>query len=239
MEKTTFTHKYTELSNETIAKRVNEMLSIRETIDTTNAVVKFSQGNRKTGTLIPSVSLIPIADCRNCKNCKNGCYAVKHMCIYPSVKNQVANNSAIAHKDITKYFEQILEFVRFRVFFRYHIQGDILSREYFAYMVRIAELVPSCKFLAFTKCFDIVNDFIKDNGELPKNLNIIFSDWKGMKMDNPYNLPVSSPIWEDGTKGDNCTEKTYLCNGFCEECAKSNTKCWNAQKGDTILFEAH
>lgn len=239
MEKTNFKHNYCELSNEAIAKRVNEMLAIRKTIDPTTAVVKFSEGNRKTGTLIPSVSLIPIADCSNCKSCKNGCYAIKHLCIYPSVKNQVANNSAIAHNNIDGYFASILEYTKFRAFFRYHIQGDILNDAYFAGMVKVAKVNKHCKYLAFTKCFDIVNRWIDENGNLPKNLKIIFSDWKGLQMDNKHNLPVSSPLWKDGTKGDNTTNKTYLCNGFCEECAKVNKGCWDAKKGDTILFEAH
>jgi len=239
MKKTNFTHHYTELSNETIAKRVNKILSVRASVNVKEAIVKFSEGNRKTGTLIPSVSLAPIIDCKNCKSCKNGCYAIKHMCIYPSVINQVANNSAIAHNDMSRYFAEIEDYIRFRAFFRYHIEGDILDDDYFKYMVEIAIRNQHCQFLAFTKCFDIVNRYIDNNGDLPKNLHIIFSDWKGLEMDNHHNLPVSSPLWSDGTKGDNCTEKTYLCNGFCEECAKNNTKCWNAQKGDTILFEAH
>ena len=239
MEKTNFTHRYTEISSDAIKTRLQKMLAFRADVDTNKEDVRFSYGNRKTGMLIPSVSLIPVADCGNCKHCAKGCYDIKHDVIYPSVQKNRAINSAIAHNNIAKYFAQIKEEIRFRAFFRFHIGGDILNSDYFSRMVQLAKDVPSCKILAFTKEYTIVNEYISNNGNLPQNLIIIFSDWKGMKMENPFNLPISSPIWEDGTTGNNVTEKRYICSGFCEECAKTNTKCWNAQKGDTILFEAH
>lgn len=239
MKKTNFNHRYTEISADAVRGRIQKMLAFRNGVDADNAGVKFSQGNRKTGSLVPSVSLIPIVDCGNCKTCSRGCYAIKHVCIYPSVQKQVANNSAIAHRRPEKYFADIRNEVRFRSFFRWHVQGDILDGNYFENMVRIAIDTPNCQFLAFTKMFDIVNSWIDNNGPLPANLHVIFSDWKGLEMNNRHGLPVSSPIWNDGTTGKNVTEKRTLCTGFCEECARTNTGCWSAAKGETILFEAH
>ena len=109
-------------------------------------------------------------------------------------------------------------------------------------MVGIAKRTPTCEFLAFTKMYDIVNEFIGYAGGLdamPKNLHIIFSDWKGAEFENPYNLPVSSPIWADGTKGPHCTDDAFVCPGSCEECAEAWEGCWAAKSGQTILFEAH
>jgi len=237
--KTNFTHKYTEISSEAIKNRINKMLEYRNGINVESAHVKLSFGNRKTGALVPSVSTIPIVDCGNCKVCSKGCYDIKHVCIYPNVQISRANNSAILQQDRKRFFAEIEAQVRFYAFFRWHVGGDIKDLDYLDNVVRIARNIPTCQFLIFTKMYDLVNNYISSNGELPNNLHLIFSDWRNAEFDNPFNLPISSPIWEDGTKGAHTTNKTFLCSGYCEECARINQGCWNAKKGDTILFEAH
>ena len=76
---------YYELSAEKIASRVRSMVSIRKNYIETGVdglTVRFSTGNRKTGANVPSVSLIPVADCGNCKVCAGGCYDVRNVCFH-------------------------------------------------------------------------------------------------------------------------------------------------------------
>lgn len=238
-EKLTGKHRYAEFGYEAIRKRVQAMLAFRDEVDVENAHVKFSYDNRKTGALVPSVSLIPVADCGNCKVCSRGCYDVRNVCFQKTVQKARANNSAIFKDDPLRYMLEIKSAVKFLRFFRWHVGGDIKDPAYLTSMVAIAEETPTCEFLAFTKQYDIVNQYLDLHGDFPKNLHIIFSDWRGAEFENPYNLPVSSPLWADGTKGPHCTDNVHMCQGDCTACAEVNGGCWSAERGQTILFEAH
>ena len=64
-------------------------------------------------------------------------------------------------------------------------------------MCRIAAHNPRTRFLAFTKAFNIVNDY-ENRSTLPRNLAVIFSGWPGMKIDNPHRHRIA---WmQDGTE---------------------------------------
>ena len=236
---TSFNHHYVEFSADSIQRRVAQMVEFRDQVDVANSHVKFSYDNRKTGALVPSVSLIPVADCGNCAVCARGCYDVRNVCFQKTVQKARANNSAILRDDPAKYWREIEQRVSSLRFFRFHIGGDIKDNDYLSHIAGIALRNPFCDFLVFTKMYGIVNDFIDAHGSLPENLHIIFSDWRGAEMDNPHNLPVSSPLWPDGTRGEHCTDDTIMCNGNCSECAEVGGGCWGAKKGQTILFEAH
>lgn len=236
---TQFKHNYKEFGTEAIRKRVNQMLEFRNEVDVENAHVKFSYDNRKTGALVPSVSLIPVADCGRCALCSHGCYDVRNVCFQKTVQKSRANNSAIYHKDPEKYFGDIQAAVRFHRYFRWHVGGDIVDELYLEEMVRIAKVTPGCEFLAFTKMTRIVNNYIRTHGGFPKNLHIIISGWRGDRDENPYKLPVSSPVWPDGQQSCMVTKRATWCPGDCTACAEINGGCWGAKKGDTILFEAH
>lgn len=238
---TQFKHSYKEFGADAVRKRIQSMLAFRDEVNVEEAHVKFSTGNRKTGAQVPSVSLIPVADCGNCAICARGCYDVRNVCFQTTVQRARANNSAIYKVDALKYFREIREYIiKKRVrFFRWHVGGDIKDTYYLRNVADIALATPECQHLAFTKMYDIVNSFLMMGYKIPDNLHIIFSDWRGAEFDNPYEMPVSSPLWPDGTKGPHCTDKTFLCPGSCEECAANGVGCWVAGKGDTILFEAH
>lgn len=234
-------HQYIEFKHDTVAARVGKMVMMRGEVDVANEHIRISYGNRKTTAMVPNISLIPEADCgHNCKVCMKGCYDIRHVCCYTASQRQRAINSAIAHQDLPRYFKEIKAHAQFHRAWRYHVGGDILSPAYLTGMVDVAQKVPTCQFLAFTKQFGIVNDYLDDHAEgFPDNLHIIFSDWRGLEMNNPHNLPVSSPIWKDGTTGSHVTEKIFMCRGNCAECATMGEGCWTAKSGDTILFEAH
>lgn len=230
------------MREDSVQKRVKEMLTLRDEIspvDVKERHIKLSYDNRKTTALVPSVSLIPVADCGNCELCARGCYDVRHVCMYKQTKAQRANNSALLKYDRLRYFEEIAMHAHFLRFFRWHVGGDIKDMDYLERMVKVAKEVPGCEFLVFTKMFRIVERYLKENGEFPENFHLILSGWKGDKTTNPYRLPVSTPVWPDGEKSGMATEKEIWCGGNCADCAACHGGCWGAQKGDTVLFKAH
>lgn len=238
---------YNEFSIDAVTRRVNKMVSFRneyENGDLSALHIRISKGNRKTGFAVPSVSLIPVADCAHCETCKSGCYDVRNVCYQETVQRSRAINSAILRKDPARYFDEIAKAVRGFRFFRWHIGGDLVSRSYFLRVVEIAENTPKCDFLIFTKLYGVVNRFIDEGGNIPENLHIVFSDWRGEKMPNPHKIPVSSPVWFDKEgneleRGKNTTAKFYWCPGLCEECAENGSGCFGLKRGETILFKAH
>lgn len=185
------------LTADKIAARLRGMMMARAEYEKNvgDFHVYISQGNRKTGA-IPSVSLIPVADCINCKSCAGSCYDLRNDCIYNGVRDSRAKNSAIWRRDPERYFNEISAFCRLSWprFFRWHIGGDIQTVSYLAGMVRVAVENPTVNFLAYTKSNRIVNSFIKNGGQIPENLTIIFSNWFGAILENPYNFATSNPL---------------------------------------------
>lgn len=227
-------HNYVEFKEETIVDRVKKMVNYRDGLDITDLHIKLSYGNRKTGSLVPSISLIPVADCKNCTHCSKGCYAIRNIACYDASRKMMAQNSAIVHGDLPRYFKEIDAASKFLRFFRYHVSGDIINPAYLTGMVDVAIKNPQCRYLAFTKSYEFVNDYLDDHKEgFPSNLHIIFSEWRGLDVPNPHNLPTSRPVW----KGEKV--EGIMCPGSCSECAAFDKGCWSLKKGERILFEAH
>lgn len=234
-------HQYYELKEESVRFRVQKMTELRDLMATKvqDMHVKLSYGNRKTTALVPSVSTIPVADCGNCKLCSRGCYDVKHVCCYKETQRMRANNSAILKYDRERYFAEIRMQVHFLRFFRWHVGGDIKDMDYLERVVDIARKEPDCEFLLFTKMYTIVARFLDKFSSFPKNLHVLLSGWRGDEIYNPYNLPISTPEWQDGSISNAATKAWYVCGGDCSACAECRGGCWNAKSGDTIIFEAH
>lgn len=218
-----------------LAKMIDARNAFISNIDEQHVFI--SAGNRKTGFAVPSVSLIPVADCGNCSSCSRLCYDLRNDCIYNGVIQSRAKNSAIARTQIDRYFAEISAACKAFRFFRWHIGGDILSAEYLAGMIRTAQENPQTLFLAFTKRYDLINAYLDSGAELPSNLQVIFSDWPGAKMNNPYNMPTSSPIFADGTRAGSADAIT--CPGDCSNCAVMGSGCWTLKRGQCVIFPAH
>lgn len=103
-------------------------------------------------------------------------------------------------------------------------------------MCEIARKHKDTKFLAFTKMFDVCNEFLDEGNVIPENMHILFSGWLGLKMDNRHGFPEAHPIFESGTSA---PEGTLLCTGNCTECLKEDRLCWSIGKGQAIGFLAH
>lgn len=135
--------------------------------------VSISPGNNKMGA-IPSVSLPPVITCPRGVPCAAKCYAAKLCRIYSTVRNAYARNLDILRADPAEYWRQVEAAARMARYFRFHVSGDIPNGEYFAEMVALARRVSRCEFLAFTKNYAVVNEWIDNGGQLPGNLHLIF-----------------------------------------------------------------
>lgn len=198
--------------------------------------VSISKGNAKMGA-IPSVSLPPIITCPKGAPCAGKCYAAKLCRIYPNVRNAYQNNLGILNSSPGEYWRQVREAIAKTKYFRFHVSGDIPDLNYFKQMCLIAIEYPDTQILAFTKRYNIVNDYINMLAfhELPDNLHIIFSEWGEQKPHNPHNLPTSAVIF----KGTEPRDDWKICGGNCTECACRGVGCWELKKGETIAFYEH
>jgi hypothetical protein len=196
--------------------------------------ITISKGNSKMGA-IPSVSLPACITCNPSAPCFKACYAAKIERIYKSAKDSYIRNLDILKADPASYWIQVKAAAMVNRFFRYHVSGDIPNKEYFNNMVKLAEELPGTQFLAFTKQYNIVNQFINDGGKIPHNLKIIFSNWGTWKCENPHGLPVCEIIFP----GDEIPEEWKICGGNCTECACRGIGCWEIKKGDTIAIYKH
>ena len=196
--------------------------------------VSISHGNTKMGA-IPSVSLPACVTCNPSAPCFKKCYAVRLARRYKTVTAAYARNLEILENDPSAYWVQVKAAASMTRFFRFHVSGDIPNGEYFNHMVQAATELHGTTFLAFTKQYQIVNDYLSNGGTIPANLIIIFSNWGSWKCENPHNLPVCEII----LKGSAPAENWKICGGNCTECACRGVGCWELKKGDTIAIYEH
>lgn len=200
---------------------------------TTNKV-SISLGNKKMGA-IPSVSLPPIITCKNCETCAKKCYAKKLYRIYKNTRKAWDGNLEILKQDRNSYFEQVGAAIATTKYFRFHVSGDIVDKDYLDRMCKTARAHKDTKILAFTKNYEDVNEYL-DNHRKPSNLQLIFSlPFDGAIIDNRHNLPTAAVI----LKGQDANDSYKICGGNCTECACKGVGCWELKKGETIAFYEH
>lgn len=196
--------------------------------------LSISKGNSKMGA-IPSVSLPPVITCPHGAPCVKKCYAAKLCRLYPTVKKAYQNNLDLLGTDWGSYWLQLRAAATVARYFRYHVSGDIPNPGYFKEMVITAKQCPGTEFLAFTKQYDFVNNYINIFGSLPNNLHVIFSEWGDQKPANPHSLPTAAVIF----KGTMPADDYKICGGNCTDCACRGVGCWELKQGETIAFYEH
>ena len=199
--------------------------------------VKISTTNSKLG-LIPSVNLQPVLSCRKDCPCAKDCYATKGRYRFQNVKKSLADNLRCYKENPDGYFKEIYKalsgIISYR-YFRWHAAGDIVDREYFLGMVAMATQLPNTSFLAFTKKFEIVNEYIANGGIIPTNLHIVFSAWGDeFKVDNPYLFPVAHVRFKN-SDNKNIPSNAVECSGDCSNCLQ----CWLIGSGESVVFNKH
>lgn len=201
--------------------------------------VKISKTNSKLG-VIPSINLPPIVTCRpNCP-CSKDCYATKGRFRFPNVKDNMNHNYAAYLANPDEYFDDICKSINDGMvsysYFRWHASGDIIDERYFKGMVEVAKKLPHTSFLAFTKKYEIVNDYIRKYGEVPPNLHIVLSAWgASFRLDNRYSLPVAHVRFANPEEDSTIPEAAIECSGNCQTCLR----CWNIKSGQSVVFNQH
>lgn len=199
--------------------------------------ISISKGNSKMGS-IASVSLPAGCTCRKDAPCFKDCYARKLERLRPSVRNAYQKNLDCLNKDGGEtYWREVEVAIMTSRFFRFHVSGDIPDMEYLMRMMSVARRNKHCEILCFTKKYNLVNTYLKSGRKIPKNFHMIFSGWKGLQMDNPYNLPEAHVIYRDETT--TARPGAQKCSGNCTECSITNSGCWALRKGEQITFNQH
>ena len=222
--------------------------------------VLVSEGNSKIGKSL-NVSIMPIITCGCMGNvCGVICYAVRAMIRMGFngdkwKQNRWVINTLIAFLDPDRYFEEIKSAIREGLsrpkkpihYFRWHVGGEIMSLTYFHRMVNLAKEFPEVRFLAFTKRYDIVNEYMDGYGgrnSIPENLSILYSAAPGETVPNPYHLPECH-IWMADEKLNKVWRVQFVesqiwhCPGNCEECQCVGAGCWFLKDGTIVLLKQH
>lgn len=185
----------------------------------------ISAGNRKIGRVM-NVSLPPIKSCANCCGCSKLCYDIKACMQYPNtVIDARMRNFSVLMRDRDEYFRRIdaaMSRRRKNKYFRWHVAGDIVDIDYFARMVDIAREHSDFVIWTYTKNYKVVNAWCAEHGKdaIPANFSIMFSEWRGMMMDNPYGFPQFSVVFKDEQK-----PTGFYCPGNCDICKASGRGC--------------
>lgn len=202
--------------------------------------VCISNGNIKMGG-IKSVSLPAVITCRHDCRCIEKCYALKIEKLRPNVRESYKRNLRILQTDKNRYWREVEAAIMASRLFRFHVSGDIPDSDYLKNMIAIAKRNSHCEILCFTKQFGIVNEEMKNLEAIgekpPQNLHIIFSAWKDLKMENPFNLPEAHVLYKDGST--TAREDAKPCGGNCTECALVDGGCWTLKYGEQVVFKIH
>lgn len=185
----------------------------------------ISKGNRKIGKAM-NVSLPPILSCGNCKECKHFCYDIRACIQYKNVIDARIRNYVILLRNRDLYFSTIDKACNRRKsnkMFRWHVSGDIIDLDYFCRMVEIARNHPDFIFWTYTKMYHIVNEYCDKYGKesIPTNFSVMFSEWKGMELVNPYHFGEFRALYEN----ESIPENTYYCPGNCDICKAARRGC--------------
>jgi len=203
--------------------------------------VYFSENNGKTH--MPTIDLLPLVTCHGrcrelCGKIEKGkalppCYAAKMVNRFPSLMQHYAENTVLAIHKPEQYWQEVSNKMRVSRFMRLFGSGDMIINGYFENLCKALIDNPHCEIQGFTKCYEIVNRYIKEHGHLPKNLHLLFSGWYETLPINPYSLPESrvfDEVLPEGWLG---------CCGNCMECCCIGTGCWKAEKGEIVGLKKH
>ena len=192
-----------------------------------NLTISVSLGNSKIGKVL-NVSLAPVVDCPVCSMCENECYDIID-CRYTFTLLARARNSVIWELAPDQYFDQIEEAIKHHPsyeYFRFHVGGDIPNMNYLERMIELCKAHPKIRFWTYTKVYGLVNMYVKNHGDskesaIPANLSIMFSEWRGYRMTNPYGFPEFKAIYSDEPEPAGIME----CTGDCRICEESGIGC--------------
>ncbi len=222
-------------SNETLAKvkaRIDSVVNDVIAAGVEKLHPRLIKGNIKIGE-IWHFSTAAIRTCPNCEECEKFCYELKAYLMYGSVLLSRVRNYVISHFDRERCFAEIDKQLKRKKtaykWFRWHVGGEIQDRNYFEHMVDIARNNPEWHFYTYTKNYGVVNGWLFQGNKLPENLVVMFSEWDGMPMVNPFHLPTFRCILADGSSKPLQSDE-WLCPGKCKVCVELGRGCVVGEK---------
>lgn len=197
--------------------------------------LSVSNANSKMGN-VKSISMPRVVTCAPDVPCAKTCY-VAHFDWRRTVRDAYENNLNLWLTDPDSFEQQAIAAAYGSFYFRWHVSGDIISQDYLAMMCRVARKLPHTHFLAFTKQYEIVNQYLENKKRIPSNLHILFSEWPDYNMNNPYNLPIAYVSFKNGIC--DAPSDAKECGGHCEECAYAGKNCWVLKRGQSVVLREH
>lgn len=202
---------------------------------------EINMGNKNSKTGIACLNLaFPVCTCRPDAPCKKTCYACKGRQTICKVQAAYYRNWRIYNDDPDGFFEQVYYKIKFSGLqkVRWFDSGDIPNKEFLIRMVELCKKTPNVKHMAFTKQYEIVNEYIDENGNLPDNLNIMFSAWdKLWEFPNPHNLGVAYVDFDDKRMNPEFPKNAFVCPGRESTCSACGV-CFN-KKCKAVVFHQH
>lgn len=197
-----------------------------------------NNNNRKLGKGVLSVPF-PVCVCNPEAPCFEKCYT-QHGCqSFSNVQGAYYRNLRLYNDNPEEFFEQLYYKVKFSGLpkVRYFDSGDYVDNEFLVRSIELAKQFPNVKFMAFTKKYDIVNNYLDDN-ELPDNYNIVFSAWdKLWEVPNPHDLPIAYVKFKDERLTPEIPKDAFHCPGRESTCSACGV-CWN-KNVKAIYFDEH
>ena len=201
--------------------------------------ISMSNKNSKTGSACLNLAF-PLCTCREDAPCKNGCYANKGTQQMASVQGAYYRNLRLYYDDPDNFFEQIYCKIKFSGLpkVRWFDSGDIADAEFFERMIDICNKTPNVKHMAFTKKYEIVNEYMDKNGKLPDNLNILFSAWdKFWEVPNPHGFGIAYIDFNDKRLNPEFPKNAFICPGRESTCSACGV-CFS-KKVKAVIFHQH
>lgn len=195
---------------------------------------KVNNGNSKLGKNVMVINLPAISTCRCDAPCKKVCYANKGTFRFPAVRKCYGENLETFLNNPEQAKLDILSQMPYIGFCRIHASGDFVNETYLDMIIDICTKLPNVKFMAYTKKYEMFNQYLETVGELPENLKIIFSKWDDFPMDNRHNFPTAYVSLKHGNI-DTIPVDAMPCDGECSKCYK----CWMLEAGESVVFNEH
>jgi len=204
---------------------------------------KATNGNQKLGKAIFNINLPPVLTCNPEAPCFKECYGRRGHFLFASAQNSMLNNLMAFCQNPDQFFEDIAYQTKLSLYVRWFGNGDMPNDTFLTGMCKVARKNPNVRYLAFTKQYHIVNDYIATGHKIPRNLRIVFSCWKDWIPDNPYNFPTTWVRFPESGKAkqenvsynSNIPTKAFKCPSNCAECQA----CWHLKKGGSVEFHKH
>ena len=201
--------------------------------------INMGNKNSKTGAACLNLAF-PVCVCREDAPCKATCYACKGCQQMATVQAAYYRNLRLYHDDPDNFFEQVYYKIKFSGLpkVRWFDSGDIVDAEFFSRMVELCKRTPDTKHMAFTKKYEIVNEYIDKNGKFPSNLNVLFSAWdKLWEVPNPHGLGVAYVDFDDKRLNPEFPKNAFVCPGRASTCSACGA-CWS-KRLKAVVFHQH